>query len=227
MVTVEPRPETRRSKAAARRREREREIIAATRELFDGKGVGDAQIDQIADAVGINRAIVYRHFSGKEELFALVLAGYLDELRVAMHEAVQGDRDPTARLGLLVGAFVDYGVAHPAFIDCAQALMRRRGDELLEEISETALFRLGRGMSGCLSVLQDALQDGVDAGVFRVENPTLLANTLYASGLGALQLARVGILVTESSPGLPTVGEVSPDQVRAYLVDSALALVTR
>jgi AcrR family transcriptional regulator len=219
-------PEQRRPAAAARRREREKEIIAATRALFDDKGVGEAQIDQIADAVGVNRAIVYRHFSGKEELFALVLAGYLDELRTAMLEADEGDPDPTARLERLVGAFVDYGVAHPAFIDCAQALMRRRGDELLEEISETALFRLGRGMSGCLAVLQGALEAGVDAGEFRVENPTLLANTLYASGLGALQLARVGILVTESTPGLPTVGEVSPEQVRAYLVDSALALVT-
>jgi AcrR family transcriptional regulator len=226
-VTTRAPEERRRTAAAARRRERESEIIAATRALFDEKGVREAQIDQIADAVGINRAIVYRHFSGKEELFALVLAGYLDELRVAMLAADEGDPDPTARLGRLVGAFVDYGVAHPAFIDCAQALMRRRGDELLEEISETALFRLGRGMSGCLAVLQGALQAGVDAGEFRVENPTLLANTLYASGLGALQLARVGILVTESTPGMPTVGEISPEQVRAYLVDSALALVTR
>jgi AcrR family transcriptional regulator len=226
-VTTRAPEERRRTAAAARRREREKEIIAATRSLFDLKGVREAQIDQIADAVGINRAIVYRHFSGKEELFALVLAGYLDELRTAMLEADEGDPDPTARLARLVGAFVDYGVAHPAFIDCAQALMRRRGDELLEEISENALFRLGRGISGCLAVLQGALQAGVDAGVFRVENPTLLANTLYASGLGALQLARVGILVTESQPGMPTVGEVSAEQVRAYLVDSALALVTR
>ena len=217
----------RRSAAAARRREREKEIIAATRALFDENGVREAQIDDIAKAVGINRAIVYRHFSGKEELFALTLVGYLDELRAALLAADEGDPDPAARVGRLVGAFVDYGLAHPAFIDCAQALMRRRGEELLDEISETALFRLGRGIAGCLAVLQAALQAGVDAGEFRVENPTLLANTLYASGLGALQLARVGILVTESAPGLPTVGEVSPEQVRAYLVDSALALVTR
>ena len=114
-----------------------------------------------------------------------------------------------------MGAFVDYGLAHPAFTDCAQALMRRSGPELLDEISESALFRLGRGISGCLAILQDALQAGVDAGTFRVDDPTLLANTLYASGLGALQLARVGILVTETSPGIPTVGEISPAQVRA------------
>ena len=76
-------PETdgRRTAAAARRRAREAEILAATRALFDERGVRDAQIEDIANAVGINRAIVYRHFTGKEELFALTLVGYLDELR--------------------------------------------------------------------------------------------------------------------------------------------------
>ena len=63
--------------------------------------------------------------------------------------------------------------------------------------------------------------------MFRVEDPVLLANTLYASGLGALQLARVGILVKEAAPGIPTVGTISADQVRDYLVASALALATR
>jgi AcrR family transcriptional regulator len=218
---------SRRPAAAARRREREREIIAATRALFDRSGVREAQIEEIAQAAGINRAIVYRHFSGKEELFALVLVDYLGDLRTSLEEADARAADPATRLSGLVGAFVDFGLDHPAFVDCAQALMRRRGEELLEEISESALFRLGRGITGCMAVLRGALQAGVDAGTFTVADPTLLANTLYASGLGALQLARLGILVTESSPGVPEVAALSPDQVRAYLVDSALALVTR
>jgi AcrR family transcriptional regulator len=227
MASRAPVSDGRRSAAAARRRAREKEIIAATRVLFDEKGVRETQIEDIATAVAINRAIVYRHFSGKEELFALTLVEYLDEL----HEALQDADDPAApaaqRLERLVGAFVDYGLAHPAFIDCAQALMRRSGPELLDEISESALFRLGRGISGCLAVLVAALEAGVEAGDFTVADPTLLANTLYASGLGALQLARVGILVAESAPGIPTVGEISPAQVRDYLVASALALATR
>ena len=227
MATRAPGSDGRRSAAAARRRVREKEIIAATRALFDERGVRDAQIEDIANAVGINRAIVYRHFSGKEELFALTLVSYLDELHAALEAADVADAPAPDRLEWLVGAFVDYGLAHPAFIDCAQALMRRRGDELLEEISEGALFRLGRGISGCLAILVAALQAGVEAGDFQVQDPNLLANTLYASGLGALQLARVGILVTESAPGIPTVGEISPDQVRSYLVASALALATR
>jgi AcrR family transcriptional regulator len=227
MATRAPEMDGRRSAAAARRRAREKEIIAATRALFDERGVREAQIEDIAHAVGINRAIVYRHFSGKEELFALTLVGYLEELRDALEAADRVGAAPATRLEALVSAFVDYGLAHPAFIDCAQALMRRSGPELIDEISESALFRLGRGISGCLAVLVAALQAGLDSGDFRVADPNLLANTLYASGLGALQLARVGILVTESAPGIPTVGEISPDQVRQYLVASALALATR
>lgn len=222
-----PESDGRRTAAAARRRAREQEIIAATRGLFDERGVRDAQIEDIAKAVGINRAIVYRHFTGKEELFALTLVEYLDDLRVALVEAVEGSDDPPGQLRALVSAFVEYGVAHPAFVDCAQTIMRRTGPDLLDEISESALFRLGRGISTCLSVLTQVLEDGVERGVFRVEDPVLLANTLYASGLGALQLARVGILVKEAAPGIPTVGTISPEQVRDYLVASALALAAR
>jgi AcrR family transcriptional regulator len=230
MTSTPPKtPETdgRRTAAAARRRKREADIIAATRALFDRAGVRDAQIDQIAKAVGVNRAIVYRHFTGKEELFALTLVEYLDELRDALVEADAAGTDAADRLTRITTAFVDYGIAHPAFVDCAQTLMRRTGPELLEEMSESAVFRLGRAISGCLAVLSAALEAGVESGEFEVADPTLLANTLYASGLGALQLARVGILVKEAAPGIPTVGQVSPEQVRDYLVASALALATR
>lgn len=226
-MTTAPETDGRRTAAAARRRKREAEIISATRGLFDRSGVRDAQIDHIAKAVGINRAIVYRHFTGKEELFALTLVEYLDELRAALADADAAGLDAADRLARITGAFVDYAIAHPAFVDCAQTLMRRTGPELLQEMSESALFRLGRAISGCLAVLISALEAGNDAGDFHVDDPALLANTLYASGLGALQLARVGILVTESAPGVPTVGEISAEQVRDYLIASSLALATR
>ena len=88
-MTTAPETDGRRTAAAARRRAREKEIIAATRGLFDKRGVRDAQIEDIAKAVGINRAIVYRHFTGKEELFALTLVGYLDELRGDLAAAIE------------------------------------------------------------------------------------------------------------------------------------------
>jgi AcrR family transcriptional regulator len=210
--------------AAARRRLREAEIISATRRLFDERGVRDAQIEDIAKAVGINRAIIYRHFTGKEELFSLTLVQYLDELRVALQTAAETTDDPQRQLESLVEAFVDYGLAHPAFVDCAQAIMRRPGGDLLEEVSESAMYRLGQAISGCLSVLTHTIEAGVARGDFHVDDPELLANMLYASGLGTLQLGRVAMLVSEEAPGVPRISRITAEQVRDHMVASALAV---
>src|SRR3954468_19202119 len=97
----------RRTAAAARRRRREKQILDATRALFDARGVRDAQIEDIARAVGINRAIIYRHFSGKEELFALTLVGYLDQLSGQLREAggtEAAEAGPEAWLRAITGA---------------------------------------------------------------------------------------------------------------------------
>src|SRR6187549_2578709 len=99
-----------RQPAAARRRARERDILRATRELFDETGVRDAQIEDIARAVGVNRAIIYRHFSGKEELFALTLVSYLEDLAKLLNAAANSADSPDTQLVAVVEAFVDFGV---------------------------------------------------------------------------------------------------------------------
>jgi AcrR family transcriptional regulator len=226
--TAPTRAPSRQSAAAARRRAREQQILAATRRLFDESGVRDAQIDDIAKAVGINRAIIYRHFSGKEELFALAVESYLEELRGRLEEAAaEHPKEPVARLEAVVGAFVDYGYEYPAFIDCAQTLMRRPGPELLEQVSEGALLRLGRAITSCLRTLTDTLDEGVASGDFKKGDTVLIANYMYATGLGAMQLARIGMVVKESSPGIPAISRISGDQVRSFLVSTAVSLATR
>jgi AcrR family transcriptional regulator len=214
----------RRTAAAARRRQREQDILAATRSLFDARGVRDAQIEDIARAVGINRAIIYRHFTGKEELFALTLVGYLEELDTRLTAADDPGGTPVERLRKITEAFFDYGLEYPAFVDCAQTLMRRPGSELWEEISEGAMFRLGRGISTCLARVAAAIESGVADGTFHTEDVHLLANTLYATGLGGMQLARVGLIVKEAAPGIPTVASLSRERIREHLVASSIAM---
>jgi AcrR family transcriptional regulator len=212
------------SATAIRRRHRAQQILDATRRLFDARGVRDAQVDDIARAVGINKAIIYRHFSGKEELFALTLVSYLDELDQQLSAADDDAATPEQRLRRITEAFLDYGLAHPAFVDCAMTLMRRSGPELMVELSEEAMVRLGRAISTCLARVTATLEAGVAAGTFHTDDVHLLANTLYATGLGGLQLARVGMLIKESGPGVPTVASLSAEQVKEHLVASSIAM---
>lgn len=207
-----------------RRLQREQEILAATRALFDERGLRDAQIEDIAKAVGINRAIIYRHFNGKEELFAMTLVGYLNELDAALSAADDPTIDPANRLRRLAGAFLEFGEQYPAFVDCALSLLRRRGAELMDEVSEAVMFRLGRSMTACLSHLVRSLEAGVESGDFEVRDPVLLANVFYNQALGGLNLARLQLTVREGNPGLPAVDQVSFDEVKGYIVEGAVAM---
>ena len=145
----------RRTGRRRRRRERETEIIAATRALFDARGVRDAQIEDIARAVGINRAIIYRHFTGKEELFALTLAGYLEELRAAL--AAADDATPTRRaVRRITGRSSTSASSTPRSSTAAMTILRM-GPALLEELSSSALSRLG-GMTDCLARVVEVIR---------------------------------------------------------------------
>ena len=95
--------------ATSTRRERERDIVEATRALFDERGLQDAPIEEIARAVGINKALIYRVFSSKEELFVLTVTHYLDELR-----ELASDTDD---LRGTLDAFTRFCLRYPAFLD--------------------------------------------------------------------------------------------------------------
>jgi AcrR family transcriptional regulator len=224
--TAASHPRPKRLAAVDRRREREARIIAATRELFDARGLRDAQVEDVARAVGVNRAIIYRHFTGKEELFALTLVDYLKDFE-ARAAAVDDETLPAeARLRTLTEVFVDFGLTYPAFIDCGVTILRM-GPAILDELSSGALFRLGKGMNECLARVVEIIRAGTESGEFAVEDPDLVANMLYSLGLGGLQLARLGVMVKEGSPGVPVVTEIDVDAVKKHLVASSLALVRR
>jgi len=189
---------------------RRQEILSATRKLFDESGSRDAQIEDIARAVGINRAIIYRHFSSKEELFAEVVVTYLGELQAAFAAAADAAGTPTGRLEGLADAMIDFGLAHPAFVDCALALVRRPGRQLLDEVGEPALLRLGEAMWSCLQHAVSALEDGTQAGDFNVPDPVLLANLYYTQALGAMSLSALQWSVRSSGAG-PEVDVIADD----------------
>lgn len=55
------------------KRETLKRIAEAAREAFAAKGLADARIDDIAQAAGVTKQLVYHYFRSKEELFACVL----------------------------------------------------------------------------------------------------------------------------------------------------------
>jgi AcrR family transcriptional regulator len=209
---------------ASARREREREIVDATRALFDERGVQDAPMEEIARAVGINKALIYRHFASQEELFVLTVTRYLAELDERL-AAIDDSLDPGEQLRAVSERYVAFCLEYPAFLDCALSLMRRPFTDLAESVSQGVLFQLGQAMSACLSRFSRILAAGAEQGIFRVEDPDLVANHLYAQGLGATHLARVGMGVRELAPGVPQVFPIDPQDVARIALETTYAYV--
>lgn len=208
--------------ARSSRREREREIVEATRALFDERGLQDAPIEDIARAVGINKALIYRHFASKEELFVLTATSYLEELSGRLRD-VDPEAAPRERLAACSERFVDYCLEHPAFPDCSISLLRRPSAELVEIVSEGVLVRLTLSMAECLEVLEELLREGAEQGDFVVDDPAFTANLLWAKALGALHLARFGVGVSRGEGGLPRFFAVPAEQVKERLVADTMA----
>lgn len=211
--------------ATSTRQERERELIAATRRLFDERGMSNAPIEEIAKAVGIARGLIYRQFSSKEELFFLTVTDYLDELCGLLEMATESLEDPTEQLERLARAFAGFCQRYPAFLDSSIALMRRPGPELYEMVSESVWLRLGQGMARCLAQLAAVLREGTSRSAFDVDDPDYTATVLWTSILGTMHLARLGIGVRQLAPGVPGTFRIDPDRLVATCVANARAIV--
>ncbi len=208
------------SRAIARRRRRaarEDAIVAATRMLFDERGLQDARVDDIAHAAGISKALIYRAFSSKEEIFALTATSYLDELRT-LTEPAESITDGGERLRAVLTVFADFCVTYPAFLDCGLSLLRQPAMELREVLSDAAWFRVSRAVGRCVGVVQRALE------LIEADDPGFLAGRLLTQMMGSLHLARTGASLREPVPGAIISVALTPEQVRDACVRDALAV---
>ena len=212
-------------KTVSARRTRQRDLVAATRALFDERGMQDAPIEEIARSVGIARGLVYREFSSKEELYVLTVTDYLDELDGVLEAAVTDGGDHVAQLERWAAAFADFCLRYPAFLDCALSLMRGPARELQASVSDSVWLRLGQGIGRCVCHVSALLREGTEAGAFDVDDPDYLANVLWTQMLGVMHLARSRVGVRQAAPGIPELFVIEPDRIVRTCVRGAVATV--
>src|SRR5688572_20175196 len=203
------------------RQVRERDLVAATRTLFDERGMQDAPIEEIAQSVGIARGLIYRQFASKEELFVLTVTDYLAELSELIRTAMTGSDEPAKQLDLVTEAYARFCLRYPAFLDCSLSLMRRPAMELNEQVSESVWLRLGQGMASCIEPLTRILTE------LGTEDPEYTANVLWTQTLGSMHLARSRVGLRELAPGVPALFRIDADRLVESCVATAVALAGR
>ncbi len=179
--------------------EREEEILDATRALFDDQGVDNVRVARIARAAGINKALIYRHFSSKEELFVLTVTRYLGEIEreltsvdvgaLGPEDALAGDAGPRA-------ALLRHRVSGPR--PAAHAPSVRPAGRAGLGRSPAAL---GPGHGRLPGAHRGGAGGGRRRGAFVIDDPDRGAAHLYSQALGTLHLARLGMGVRRAPTG--------------------------
>ncbi len=83
-----------------RRAERREQVLAAATQAFARSGFAATSLDDIATAAGVSRAILYRHFDSKTDLYRAVL----DRACARLADAVGTGNFTAASIDALVGA---------------------------------------------------------------------------------------------------------------------------
>jgi TetR/AcrR family transcriptional regulator len=117
---------------------RARILDAAIRE-FSSNGLAGARTEQIAEAAGVNKALLYYYFKGKEALYAAALESVAESVRASSMAVLEGSASAGERFLLSALNHFDRIHTNPGF----QSLMQQE------------MIRLHRGEDNALTPLVD------------------------------------------------------------------------
>jgi AcrR family transcriptional regulator len=168
-----------------------REVVLSTaREVFAARGYAAATLDQIAEAAGFSKGVVYSQFENKADLFLTVLERRVEE-RAAQNRKSLEDLDGPIELDQLVEGFVESMLGNdPAWrLAVIEVRVAAARDEAL-------LDRYRQVHARTVDLLADVMAEMLTrVGIEPVAPPTAIASLLLAVDVGI-------VLETAASPGV-------------------------
>ncbi len=134
-------------------------LLAAGARLFASRGYDGATVQAIADAAGVNPALISYHFGGKQALYTAVLLSAIADAKADLEPVRSSQLPPDRRLREFIAAFARFAQRLPHFpiivVREEMSGARNMEDEVLAEL--TGFFDLDR----------EILEEGQRQGVFR------------------------------------------------------------
>jgi AcrR family transcriptional regulator len=88
--------------------QRRAQLLDAANTVFTIRGYHAAAMDDIAEAAGVSKPVLYQHFSSKLELYLALLDRSCERLVEIVEEALTSTADNAERVTAAVGAFYDF-----------------------------------------------------------------------------------------------------------------------
>ena len=95
------------------REERREQLIAAATEVFNGRDPNDVTFEEVAEAAGVSRALVYNYFGDRHGLIEAVHLRHINDLRARVNYALASVRDRRLAMRRVVRVHLEYARLDP------------------------------------------------------------------------------------------------------------------
>ena len=184
---------------------------AACRE-FAARGFAGANVDRIAAAAGVNKAMIYYHFKSKAALYREILNDMFAAVAARLDAMAAAHQTPEGKVRAFVEAIAREAEARPHFPPIWFREIAEGGTHL-----ETGTLKIVGGIVQRLALM---IREGIEAGRFTPVDPLLVHAGIvgplllyYASGELRKRLARAGVARADG---------YGPDEVIAHVQRVAL-----
>ena len=181
-------------------------VFHAAARLFSVKGFEGVSVDDIAEAAGVNKAMIYYHFADKLALYRAIVADMLQALGARVTAIVSAPTDPAAKLDRFIENFVRLADERPWL----PTLMLREVSAGAPNLDVDTLSHIRTVFLGFNRILTE----GAAAGQFRRIHPVLA----YTSIVGPLIMnaARERVAAQPGRDHLPMLVALSHDDLIAH-----------
>ena len=172
--------------AIRHRQEREKQelrqaILAAAGELFLEQGYERFSLRKVAERVGYSPTTIYLYFRDKDDLLFTVVEEGFERFSQQLAAAAESQEDAWERLIALGRAYVAFGLQNPVYY---QLMFMQRADFLTQKPAGESQPRIAS-----FRMLQQAVQQAIDAGVLRPGDAENYSDVLWALVHGMVSLA--------------------------------------
>jgi TetR/AcrR family transcriptional regulator len=131
-------------------------ILVAAEKIFAEVGLDGARTEAIAEAAGVNKALLYYYFRSKDALFRAVLENHMKEFHCRAMELLSASDSPRNTLLRYVSAHFDFISARPYYPRLFQRLLMT-GGKSFERLVGKYFVPLGQKLVG---VIERCMREG-------------------------------------------------------------------
>ncbi len=155
-------------------------ILSTARRLFVQQGYTATSMRQVAEMAGIGKATIYHHFPDKQSIVMALLSHNLARMETAL-QRVRAESDPRRRIQVAAEASVDFLFESADIMQIVRREIPGARDQL-----QTGFANF---FQEYMDLLAEAIQRGIEQGLFRPVDPVSTARVLMTMIQGTFAMA--------------------------------------